>query len=157
LVDIRQAPGVGAWRFVLTPNQSLSWRGTQWLFLSLVVLSTIIGLGFASRGLWLVLPFAGLEMAALGAGLYVVSRSTHRREVIHVAKDDIRIERGWNRPIEVSRLPRNWSRVELVRSGYWNQSRLTIRACGRSEEVGGFLNEQERLGLACDLARALAT
>jgi uncharacterized membrane protein len=77
--------------------------------------------------------------------------------VIHVADDDIRIERGWDRPTQVSRLPRYWSRVELIRSGSSGPSRLTLRAHGRCEEIGRFLNEQERQGLASDLARVLAS
>jgi len=157
MVDVRQAPEVGVWRFVLRPNRSLSWRGTLWLFLSLLALSTAIGLGFAAHGMWLILPFAGLEMAAVGAGLYLVARSCYRCEVIHVADDDIRIERGWDRPTQVSRLPRYWSRVELIRSGSSGPSRLTLRAHGRCEEIGRFLNEQERQGLASDLARVLAS
>ncbi len=156
MVDMRQWPESGVSRFVLTPNRSLSWRGTLWLFLSLVVLSTTIGIGFAARGLWLVLPFAGLEMVALGVGLYVVARNSYRREVIHVAHHDIRIERGWTRPVQVSTLPRQWSRVELVRPTRREAGRLTIRSHGRAEEVGDFLNEHEREGLASDLARALA-
>ena len=157
MVDVRRAPEGGVWRFVLRPNRSLSWRGTLCWFLSLVALSAAIGLGFAAHGLWLVLPFAGLEMLAVGAGLYFVSRDCHRCEVIHVAEHAIQIERGWDGPARVTRLPRRRSRVELVRSAHWSPSRLTLHAQGYSEEVGRFLNEQEREGLASDLARALAS
>lgn len=156
MVDMRHLPEIGISSFVLTPNRSLSWRGTLWLYLSLVALSSAIGIGFAIRGLWLVLPFAGLEMIALGVGLYLVARNSYRQEVIHVARHDIRIERGWTRPVQVATLPRMSSRVELVRPTRREAGRLTIHSHGKAEEVGNFLNEHEREGLASDLARALA-
>ncbi len=40
------------------------------------------------------LPFSGLEMLALGPGLYVTSRKVYRHEVITLGPDRIRIEVG---------------------------------------------------------------
>ncbi|MCP4982937.1 MAG: DUF2244 domain-containing protein [Gammaproteobacteria bacterium] len=38
-----------------------------------------VGLFFSLHGLWLVLPFSGLEMLVLGLGLYLTSRKVYRR------------------------------------------------------------------------------
>lgn len=158
MVDSCKAPAGGGWRFVLRPNCSLSWRGNILFFLGLFVVSMTVAVALAFMGLWLVLPFAGLEMAALAWALYVVGRKCHWREVISVNAGNVVIERGWDRPVEVECLPRSWARVELrtARSS-WYPSRLMIRAMGRSEEVGRFLNEDERVELAMGLQQALRT
>jgi len=134
----------------------MSWRGTVLFFASLLMISITIALAFAAQGFWLVLPFAGLEMAALGAALYLVSRHCHRCEVINVGASEIAIERGYGRPSERRALPRIWSRVELQRPrAAWQPTRLLIRAPGGVEEVGSFLNETERAQLAENLCEAL--
>jgi len=134
----------------------MSWRGTLLFFGSLVALSMGIGIAFALQGLWMVLPFAGLEMGALGSALYLVSRYCHQCEVIRVGPAQIAIERGYGKPIEVRQLPRPWSRVELRQANAAKRSsQLLIRAQGRAEEVGSFLNDTERAHLADSLSRVL--
>jgi uncharacterized membrane protein len=134
----------------------MSWRGTLLFFGSLVALSMGIGIAFAIQGLWMVLPFAGLEMGALGAALYLVSRYCHQCEVIRVGPVQIAIERGYGKPREVRQLPRPWSSVELrPADAAWRPSRLLIRARGQAEEVGSFLDDTERAHLADSLTRVL--
>jgi len=156
MVDSCRTNAGSGWQFVVRPNCSLSWRGNIVFFLGLFMISMTVAVALAFMGLWLVLPFAGLEMAALAWALYVVGRKCHWREVIRVNEGGVIIERGWDRPIEVERLSRDWARVEL-RSAHssWYPSRLMIRAMGRSEEVGRFLNDEERAELAIGLRQAL--
>ena len=156
MVDACKASAGGGWQFVVRPNSSLSWRGNMLFFLGMLLISLTVAGALAVLGLWLVLPFAGLEMAALAWALHVVVRNSHWREVIRVTEEGVVIERGWDRPVETRRLPRHWARIELHRTrGSWYPSRLLICAPGRSEEVGRFLNEDERAQLAVGLKRAL--
>ena len=95
MVDTQQEQGVeDQWRFVLRPNRSLSWRGSLVFFLSLFMISSFVAVSLAVMGFWLVLPFAGLEMIALGAGLYMVACRCYECEVICISRDAIRIEKG---------------------------------------------------------------
>ncbi len=156
MVDVCHTNSGAAWQFVLRPNRSISWRGTLLFFGSLLVISMGVALAFAAQGLWMVLPFAGLEMAALGAALYLVSRHCHQCEVINIGASEIAIERGYDRPSERRALPRIWSRVELLQpAGTWRSTRLLIRAPGGAEEVGRFLNDSERAQLAEKLCQVL--
>ena len=59
---------------MIRPNCSLPWRGTVRFYLGIVIVSLGIAAAFAMKGIWLILPFAGLEMVALGAALYIVAR-----------------------------------------------------------------------------------
>ena len=54
----------------------MSPAGLLGVFASLAAVTLGIGIGFALSGAWLVLPFAGLEVAALGAAFVL-----HAREI----------------------------------------------------------------------------
>ncbi len=156
MVDVWRTERRGGWKFVLRPNRSLSWRGVVRFFVATVVVSMTIALGLAFMGYWLVLPFSGLEMVALGTALYVVARRSHVAEVIEVTEEGVQIERGCGQPTERRRLSRYWSSVRLEKYGLGGQSsRLLICSHGHAEEVGHFLSESERQDLAVRLSRVL--
>lgn len=109
-----------------------------------------------ARGFWPVLPFAGLEMAVLGWALKVSLRRRYHRETIIVSEVDVRVEsRDCSHYVEVV-FPRHWARVKLRRPhSPLHPSCLTIESQGRRCEVGSFLTEQERRGLAQRLTRLI--
>jgi len=146
----------GRRRFVIRPNRSLSWRGNMTFIGVMGVLLSVIAATFALRGAWPVLPFAGLELAALAAGLYWVARRLSLREVITVDDGHVTIERGHRRPELRARFPRAWLRVELVGPrGPLAARRLVLRSHGRSLEIGALLTEAERERLAARLRAAI--
>ena len=55
-------------------NCSISPAGFLGVLASLAAVTLAIGIGFALLGAWLVLPFAGLEVLALGAAFVVYAR-----------------------------------------------------------------------------------
>lgn len=138
--------------FVLRPNRSLSWRQNQLVFASFCVVTLLVVLPLVAMGFWLVLPFAGLELLAVGAALYAVTCRCHECEVICIAEDTIRIEQGRRYPQRHWILARPWARVVLEGCPRrWYPSRLLIRTHGRAVEVGRFLPEDERQRLARQL------
>jgi uncharacterized membrane protein len=143
-------------RIEIAPNCSLSPRGAQLFFASICAVSFAVASFWALRGFWPVLPFAGLEMALLGWALRVSLRRRHHRETITVSDADVRIEsRDHSHYVEVV-FPRHWTRVKLRRpDSPLHPSRLTIESHGRRCEVGRFLTEQERRGLAQRLTRLI--
>ncbi len=156
MVDVERNGQGRGWRFVLQPNRSLSWRGSVLFFFSLCLVSGAIAAGFSLLGFWMILPFAGLEMLALGAGLYVVARRCYEREVICIGGESIHVERGGACPRQCWTLARRWARVVLEQCpGGWYSSRLLLCSRDRAVEIGRFLHEDERRRLAADLAAAL--
>ena len=81
-------------RFVLSPNCSISWRELIAFYLLTCLVAVAVGVFFTLQGLWLVLPFSGLEMLALGTALYLTSRKVYRREVITLDAHTTRVEKG---------------------------------------------------------------
>ena len=143
-------------QLVVRPNCSLSWRGAITFYLCMCLVSlTIAGL-FAAAGAWLVLPFAGLELLALGAALYVVALRADSREVIAIRGDTVEVQRGRHAPVERWSFQRCWVQVRLSRprrNGYpW---RVVLRGSGHELEVGRCLNDAERRLLANELQRRI--
>lgn len=156
MVYFLEGPDQTATGYVVKPNQAMSWRALLLVYLGIAAVTLIIGLSFYFNGLTLVLPFSGLEILALGAALYVSAWRGGEQEVILIDSDRIVVERGRREPVSRHVFQRAWVKVVLERSwNYWYPSRLLLRSHGRQVEIGKFLNEQERQGLALELRNAL--
>ena len=147
---------IASQRIEIVPNCSLQPRGALFFFGSLCVATFGIAGLMTLRGFWPVLPFAGLERAVLGWALWRSLERRHHRETITVSEGEVRIEsRDRARYVEVV-FPRHWARVKLRRPhSRLHPSCLTIESHGRRCEVGSFLTEQERRGLAQRLTRLI--
>ena len=151
----RGAEGDGR-MFVIMPNRAMSWRSLLLVYGVICIFTLSIGLFFTLNGMPLVLPFSGLELLALGAALYVTAWRSGIREVITIKDDAIFVESGRNAPESHHRFQRQWARIVLQRPwSVWHPSKLLIRSHGKQVEIGSFLNEEERKGLAEQLALAM--
>jgi len=103
-------PGEG-YRFDLSPNCSISWRELLLFYLLTCVVALAVGLFFTLQGLWLVIPFSGLEMLALGIVFYLTSRKVHQREVITLDQNRTLIEKGVRRVQQSWEFKTPWVRV----------------------------------------------
>ncbi len=111
-----------------------------------------IGVFFAINGFWPVLPFAGLEVAVLGAGFYICLLRSQIREVVTVSADVVSVAKGRKQREEHWECPRAWARIRVERAPIaWYPSRLMLAFQGKRVEIGSFLNETERLNLATEL------
>ena len=141
-----------SYRFVLTPNCSISWRELLLFYLLTCVVALAIGLLFTLQGLWLVLPFSGLEMLALGVGLYLTSRKVYRREVITLDRNCTRIEKGVQRVQQSWEFETPWVRViDQPQNEHRARRMLALGMSGESVEVGSFLANSEKEALAFQL------
>ncbi len=142
--------------FVLRPNIGLYWRTTLRVYVLVVIVSLTVATSFALAGYWPILPFAGVELLALGAALYVTARRGRYREVVRVGEHRIEIEKGYRGPEETWVFDRTWSEVVLDPPEHqWYPSRLVIRSRGDSVELGAFLTEPERKRLGRELQRCV--
>lgn len=162
MVECSEAANGGKWQFVLTPNRSLSWQGNLIFVTSITVIAMVIAIGFAVLGLWLVLPFAGMEVGLLFIGLYITALKGQCREELMIEEDRVVLSRA--KAISCSRLEvaadfqRAWVRVELKRSGHdWYPNKLLLGSHGKRIEVGRFLSDEERANLALELAKILGS
>jgi uncharacterized membrane protein len=139
-------------RFVLGPNASLSVRGA-WIFMLWISSATLGAATWcAVHGFWPVLPFAGLELAAVGWALVVSMRRNRYREVVSFERERVRIEfgvTGQGAATEVD-LPRAWTRAWIERDAGRRHAptRLLLGSSGQRVVVGRCLTDEEREALA---------
>lgn len=151
-------------RLIIRPNRSLSWHQSIGFVVVVGVFLLIVSTVFAFKGLWLIFPFAGLEIAALAYASYVVMDVGYRCEVVSVDEKEVLVQKGRQRrgdskrggPESSVRFPRGWAKVELSRKVSWYPRQLFISSSGKTVELGAFLTEEEKTELADALKAILA-
>lgn len=139
---------------VVRPNCSLSWRGACGVFAGIALVSIGIASGFAALGLWMVLPFAGLEMLLLGGVLWRIQCQQRRFEVIDFSGDKVVIAQADRQLRSSVELPKAWLSVRLEQVAQ-QHSHLLLCSGRNRVEVGACLTDEERLSLAEELKRRL--
>jgi uncharacterized membrane protein len=141
-------------RIELAANCSLTPRTAVLFVGSLAIVTLGLAAFLAFHGYWPVLPFAGVEIGLLAWAVRTSMRNGQLREVIEVSEDMVVVRRSSQGTGQNAVFPRHWARVKLrdpPRAPL--PSRLVIESHGRACEVGRFLTEEERLGLAKHLQK----
>jgi len=123
------------------------------VFIATVSIATFaIATVFAVRGYWPVLPFAGLEIGLLIWAVRASMRSGLQRETITITEESVTVQYSSAAEERSLVFPRHWASVKLhAPPAALHPSRLTIESHGRVCEVGKFLTETDRRGLAARL------
>ena len=141
---------------MVMPNRAMSWQHIMMFYFVITVVTLSIAINFYIQGLTLILPFAGLEIVALGAVLYISAWRSNIKEVVSVTEEKIKIEIGRNTPEKVYEFDKAWAKIVLEKSwNNWYPSRLLLRSHGKQIELGKFLNEQERQCLEVELKKVI--
>jgi uncharacterized membrane protein len=142
--------------FEYRPNCSLNPQSAAIFFAVVAATSLLVAAYFVTLGLWPVLPFAGLELTALGAVLLHSLRRGRWHEIVSVSDGRVEIDIFTGRTRRKIGFPRAWTQVELRRapiSGH--PSHLFIGSQGRFVEIGRHLTEDERREQEKKLKRAI--
>lgn len=138
--------------FELCANCSLTPQGARRFVLSVAVFTLAVALYCTAYGYWPVLVYAILEIVGLQWALRYSMRAAAVRETITISAQTVTISHREPSAERVAVFPRHWSRVTLhAPQAALHPSRLLIESCGRACEVGRFLTEDERRGLAVRL------
>ncbi len=143
--------------FVIRPNPPMDGLGLAHCFLLIAACSLTVAVLCFLKGFVLVLPFSGLELAALGWALCFTFRRAHEQEVIMLSRDRVQVQTGRETPASRWSSPRHWTWVVLQSSRHrGHPHRLLLRSGGREVEIGSCLCEKERKALAERLKRVLS-
>lgn len=137
-------------RLVIGPNASLRPHQALGWFALIGVAPVLVALLFALRGYWPILPFAGLELAALGAGLWISVRAGRYREIVSVDDAVVAIEIGQvgQGPRARCELDRRATRAFIEAPTTRNGASTLVLSCfGQRIEIGRCLTDAERLAL----------
>jgi uncharacterized membrane protein len=123
-----------------------------WLYASLCVVSLGIGTVFWFQGAVLVLPFAWLELAAVGLAFFMYARHAADREHILLQGRRLVVELENGGRLERAEFNREWVRVE---PGADDRSLIEVSGQGRRMSVGRYVRPELRPALARELRQAL--
>lgn len=129
---------------------SLDWRLLYMVFGSLALFSVLVAAVFAVAGAWLIIPFAGIEIVALGLAAWWTLRCEGDFERLAFDGDRILVEireQGLSRRFEFNRC---WARLVTGNAGA-----VALRSHGREIAIGRFCGEESRQELAREVRSRL--
>lgn len=134
--------------WMLRRNCSASPRQFVIFYLSLAAFSLLIALILLCEGVWLVLPFTGIEICAVGIAFVVYARHAVDYEYIRLYEHRLLIE--WVSAESVKQVEFNprWVRVE---PGAVGREPIKLFYRGESVEVGRYLALHRRAPFAREL------
>ncbi|MBC7681682.1 MAG: DUF2244 domain-containing protein [Ferruginibacter sp.] len=149
-------------RFATVSGQNIHWflkrncsvtpAQLGWMYASICVVSMGIATFFWVQGAKLVLPFAWMELVAVGAAFLVYSRHATDGERISLQGTQLVVELENAGRLERAEFRREWVRIE-PKTG--DRSLIEVSGQGRSVEVGRYVSPELRSALAREIRMAL--
>lgn len=130
---------------LIEPNRPISWRENLNFIRVFTLLSALVSALFLYKGLYLVLPFSGLEVISLSIALYLVYKRYSVCQIIYFTRDSVIIESGTDHASERIEYQRFWSRFYIDHKGHQNIPILQIRSRQHATEIGDFLSYADKL------------
>lgn len=129
---------------IAQPNRSASWRTNKTFIAVFSVWIGAIAAGCAARGMWPIVPFAGLEISALAGGLYYVSWKLQQRHVLRFADTGLVLEKGAYYPRFTWRFAREAVSLSVeVQPHPWDPLKIFLCSAGEQIPLGNFLNRDD--------------
>lgn len=139
-------------KFVIRPNSAFNTQSWRWVFALLAVVCLGIALRFAMLGYWMILPFAILDILAVGLILLLTVRRLTYAEKIIITSESVTIRHVQRKNRHRWIFPLYWTQVRLEKPRHrWYAHRLLVGCKGKWIEVGQCLTEAERESLAKSL------
>jgi uncharacterized membrane protein len=149
-------------RFATVSGQNIHWflkrncsvtpAQLGWMYASICVVSMGIATFFWVQGAKLVLPFAWLELVAVGVAFLLYSRHATDGEKISLQGTQLVVELENAGRLERAEFRREWVRIE-PKTG--DRSLIEVSGQGRSVEVGRYVSPELRSALAREIRMAL--
>ena len=133
--------------FILRPNPSMSWRLIKKIYFFFFIFILLISLILCYLGLYLAIPFYGIEVLLLGYALYFTCLKSTFYQIIRISSHLIEIKTVQGKKIIKEKFNRDWSKFRLVTTYFNRPSYIVISSQGKNTRVGDFLCESERLEL----------
>lgn len=137
---------------VLYPNRSLGPKGFALMMGLVVLVSILVGVGFALVGAWPVAGFLGLDVLLLYLAFRWNFREQSRADFIRLDDQGLSVRR-----IMPNGEPRDWRFETAWVQVVLEKRRLLLRSHGEELAIGPYLTTPERASLAEALKEAIQT
>ena len=127
----------------LSPNSSLTGIYRIIFLASISFICVGIATVFYFFGAYLILPFAGIEIAILLIAFYISFKWSSRKELIYISQEVVKIEKGIHKAEYLWEEFRTFTSFQIEKDA--NKSlRLSFRSKGDNVIVGDFLNDDDK-------------
>jgi uncharacterized membrane protein len=129
----------------LTPNRSTEWKDLKRWLIILCLPAVIVALAWLVAGIWIILPFAGLELGLLCYFMLKVCYQNYRVQQISIDNKKVTVRSGINQIKEIQSFTRPlcYLIVKQPKSPMENLE-LSIANDTHSLNIGEFLNPEDR-------------
>ena len=143
----RSDPTVGL-SLTARPNRSLSPAARRWVAAAMCVPVLVVALVVAAQGAWLVMPFAGIEVAMIVFAFRWLRAGDGDFETITILGHELVVRHSVRGQIAESRFNLHWVQVVFEPAGIARKSVLALRLHGRMHPIGNLMTEAERSAAA---------
>ena len=124
----------------MAPNRSASWREVKLVLLVFSIVIFSIAIAWAFAGVWVVIPFAGVEFGLLGYLMYRVNWQAHQHQRLIITPFWLVLEQGF-RQRQVIRLERADCQFTVTETeSHWQLPIYIVYCHGEEYQLGPFLN-----------------
>jgi uncharacterized membrane protein len=142
-------------RVYLIPNRSATWRQNQCATGILGAMTLAVATFWSLQGFWLILPFAGLEVALLWFLSYKVCSAAYHQQVVLFTQNGIEVQWGQRFLKKRWRFDRRTAELEVVRPHHSESpQRLLLKDGDQTLAVADKLNKAD-VKQALDAFRSL--
>lgn len=131
------------------PNRSLGPQARRWVLAGIAATILAIGAAAMAIGAWLVMPFAGLEIAVLALAFRLVAIHDADFERLEIGDHEVRVEARDAERVTRFVAHRPWARVVFRERGA--RCSLGLAYAGRVVPLGRLLSDEGRRRLAAKL------
>lgn len=140
------------YQIISKPNNSLTASQRVKLVAVLAIIPLLVAVGFVLAGMWMVLPFFGLELLALGYAFYYVNCHAGDYESIRIEDGCLVVERRNLNYTSRDMLNPYWVQV-VMQDQPSRELRLYLRSHGKELEIGRYMTSEQRAGLGAQLRK----
>lgn len=129
----------------LQPNRSANWRQNKIIIMVMAAFVMSIAIAWSIVGVWVILPFAGLEVGLLAFLMYRVSYSTYQKQIITIHPNKVIFQAGVYYPKRYVSFAREQLTIKTKEpKTAYEQTTITLEDQQQKVEIGIFLNQQDR-------------
>jgi uncharacterized membrane protein len=136
------------------PNSSLTASSKLRVILFLSVIPSLIGIGFSMIGVWLVMPFVGLELVALAYAFYYINAHENDYESITIEGEKLEIKTCYRGEVKNKILNPYWTKL-VQRELANGELELGLMSHGKEIVVGKYLTRDQRQTIAEQLKKRI--
>jgi uncharacterized membrane protein len=143
----RSDPTVGL-SLTARPNRSLSPTARRWVAAAMCAPVLVVALVVAAQGAWLVMPFAGIEVAMIVFAFRWLRAGDGDFETVTTLGHELVVQRSVRGQFAEARFNLHWVQVVFEPAGIARKSVLALRSHGRTHPIGNLMTEAERSAAA---------